>query len=220
MAHADLSAAVGFLLRTLPAVLFVSACAAAPPPPQAAPPPLLPPPPKTSAGIADREWGTLVSNRFSVRVALPERKAWQIEDQREPWWTARHAASSSELAVKTWRTSRLSKREDCANQIKLWRPHAPNPEAAPESVVDRRELSAPLGYQTELTVGVRRQGGAGEIEGYALAVGHTIGQCYAAIYTTRAVGGNAEATVGERLALFGDAVLPRIERLGVEDRVR
>lgn len=195
-------------------------CASAPAPKPAHEPPPPPPAPKTSPGIADKAWGSVASQRFSVMIALPERKDWQVEDVREAWWTARHAASSSELAVKTWRTSRLSRREDCQKQIALWRPKAPNPEAEPGSIVDRRALDAPAGYQTELVVGVRRAGAGGEIEGYALAVGHTIGQCYAALYTTRALGANAEATVGERLALFGDAVLPRIERIGIEDRVR
>jgi hypothetical protein len=177
--------------------------------------------PQTRVGIADRGWGSIPSTRFSVTVSLPERKDWQIEAVREAWWTARHAPSSSELAVKTWPTARLSRREDCQKQIALWRPGAPNPEAEPASVVDRRALEAPAGFHTELVVGVRRvPGSTGEIEGYALAVGHTIGKCYAALFTTRAAGGNAEATVAERLALFGDGVLPRIQRTGIEDRVR
>lgn len=202
-------------------VLACAACASAPPPaPAAEPPPPPPPPPKSSVGIADRAWGSATSARFSVTISLPERKDWQIEDVRETWWTARHTASASELSVKTWRTSRLARREDCQKQVALWRPKAPNPEAEPASVVDRRPLESPAGYHTELVVGVRRAGKDGEIEGYAFAVGHTIGQCYAALYTTRAHGGNAEATVGERLALFGDAVLPRIERTSIEDRVR
>lgn len=203
------------------AVLLGVACASAPPPkPEPPPPPPPPPAVQSRVAIADKDWGSVSSARFSVTVSLPERKDWQIEDVREPWWTARHAGSSSELAVKTWRTSRLSRREDCQKQVALWRPKAPNPEAAPATVVDRRALESPAGYQTELVIGVRKSAQPGEIEGYALAVGHTLGQCYAALYTTRASGGNAEATVGERLALFGDAVLPRIQRTGIEDRVR
>jgi len=178
-----------------------------------------PPPPKSEPNLADRAWGVVSSTRFGVDVALPERKSWQIEELKEPWWIARHAPSSSELRVRTWRTSRLSKREDCAEQVALWRPGAPDPKKNPESVVERRALTSPSGYQTELVVGVRRASAA-EIEGYALAIGHTIGECYAAILTTRASGGRAEASVGERLALFADAVFPRIERIGIEDRVR
>lgn len=195
---------------------------ASPPPPAASPgpPPAPAPGPVSRVGIADRAWGSEHSARFSLRVALPEHQDWQIEAVREAWWTARHAGSSSELSVKTWRTARLSRREDCLKQIALWRPKAPNPESEPATVVDRRMLEVPAGYQTELVVGVRRAGAGGKIEGYVLAVGHTIGQCYAALYTTHAFGTSAEATVGERLALFGDAVLPRIERVGIEERVR
>jgi hypothetical protein len=67
---------------------------------------------------------------------------------------------------------------------------------------------------------VRKLGPSGEIEGYAFVVGHMVGQCYAALYTTRALGTSAEAAIAERIALFGDAVLPRVGRIGVEDRVK
>lgn len=212
---------IRLLGSALTVALVATACASAPPPaPAPAPPPALPPAPKSEVGIADRAWGSVKSARFSLTVSLPELERWQIEDVREAWWTARHAPSQSELAVKTWRTSRLARREDCSKQIALWRPKAPNPEAEPATVVDRRALESPAGYQTELVVGVRRSGAGGKLEGYALAVGHTIGQCYAALYTTSATGTSAEATLGTRLALFGDAVMPRIERVGIEDRVR
>ena len=151
---------------------------------------------------------------------MPERTSWRIEETKETWWTARHAASQSELSVKTWRTSRLSTREDCKKQVRLWRPRSPDPDARPERILERRAIDAPRGFDTELALGVDRAGPSAEIEGWAVAVGHTVGECYAAIYTTRAAGKNAEASVGERLALFGDGVFPRIQRLGVEDRVK
>lgn len=146
--------------------------------------------------------------------------AWRIDESaKQTWWTGRHPASASELSIKTWRTSRLSTRDDCKKQVRLWRPKAPDPDARPDSVLERRTLDAPRGFDTELALGVTRSGPT-EIEGWAVAVGHTVGECYAAIYTTRASGASAEASVGERLALMGDGVFPRIERLGVEDRVK
>jgi hypothetical protein len=153
-------------------------------------------------------------------MRLPEGKSWSVDDQREAWWTARHSASRSELSLRTWRASRLSTRQECMKQIRLWRPHAPDPDGAPESVVERRRLEAPAGFEVELDVGVRRTGENGEMEGYALAVGHGIGRCYAAIYSTVAVGARAEDVVAARLALVTERVLPRVDLLGVEDRVR
>lgn len=218
MAHARLI----FRVVALVAVAATFGCGAgsapaAPPPRPAAPPPA---PRAEPVGIKDRAWGLAVSKRYSLSVSLPEREAWRDDDWKEPWWTLRHAESRSELRARTWRASRLSTAKECREQLRLWLPTAPDPEKAPESVIERRVLDAPSGYSTELAIGVRRTGQGSEIEGYALALGHTIGECYAALYTTKAGGKAAESTVGERLALITEGVLPRVARRGIEDRVR
>jgi hypothetical protein len=210
--------AVGCLL----AAALAQGCGAAAhtDPKSGTPAPLRPPPPVEAAGLSDRAWGSAVSSRYSVVVALPERDSWQIDDTREAWWTARHRASQSELSVRTWRAGRLVTAEDCKKQIRLWRPEGPDPEARPESVIERRVIDAPAGYATELVVGVQRGDQGSELEGFVIAVGHTIGECYAALYSTRAGGKNPESTLGERLALVTEGILPRIAKRGIEDRVR
>jgi len=204
------------------AALLVQGCGAgaAAEPKSVEPAPLPPPPPVEAAGLSDRAWGSAVSSRYSVVVPLPERDSWQVDDAREAWWTARHAGSHSELSVRTWRAGRLATAADCKKQIRLWRPQSPDPEAQPESVIERRVIDAPAGYATELVVGVQRGRQGGELEGFVVAVGHTIGECYAALYSTRAGGKNPESTLGERLALVTEGILPRIARRGIEDRVR
>ena len=185
--------------------------------PEQPPPP--PPPPENNIGISNRDWGEATSARYSVRILLPEAKAWSIDDAREPWWTARHPASQSELLVRTWRASRLSTREECLSQIRLWKPQGPDPDKDPAGVVDRRPLGAPEGFDTELDVGVVKSKTPGEFEGYALAIGHSVGRCFAALYTTHASGTRAEDVIAARLALIGDSVLPRLQRVSIEDRV-
>lgn len=207
--------------RLLLGALLLFACGS--PPPAAAPPPPPPPPPPPAAesvGIADSAWGLAASRRFSLVLQLPDREAWQVDDEKSAWFEAWHRPSRSELSAKTWRASRLARPEDCRRQLELWRPNAPKPDAQPESVIERYILDAPQGYATDVAIGVQRAEEGAEIEGWALALGHTVGECYAAIYTTRAAGKNAEAVVGERLALINQSVLPRVKRTGVEDRVK
>jgi hypothetical protein len=86
--------------------------------------------------------------------------------------------------------------------------------------MESRTLGAPAEYDTLLTLGVVRRGSEGDLEGYAIAVGHDIGSCFAAVYLTQARGAGAEEAIAARLALIGDGVLTRVRRIGVEDRVR
>lgn len=176
-------------------------------------------PPATPA-LENRHWADVRSARYSVLLPLPERGSWTVDDTRAQWFTARHDASRSELTVRTWRASRIGKRDECLLQLRLWRPDLPDPEKEPESVMESRKLGVPTeDYDTLLTLGVRRTGQDGDIEGYALAIGHDVGSCFAAVYLTQARGTGAEDAVAARLALVGDRVLSRIRRIGPEDRV-
>jgi hypothetical protein len=202
----------------------VSACAGtkpteAPGPRYTAVPPPPAGPPATAA-IENKHWADARSARYSVVVPLPERGTWSVDDTRAQWFTARHDASRSELTVRTWRAPRIGKRDECLVQLRLWRPNLPDPEQNPESVMESRKLAAPTSdYDTLLTLGVRKVGKEGDIEGYALAVGHDVGSCFAAVYLTQARGSGAESAVAARLALIGDRVLARVRRIGPEDRV-
>ena len=68
-----------------------------------------------------------------------------------------------------------------------------------------------------VTAGVRRTDTS--LEGYLLAIGVAVGQCYAASFVTHAVGPGAETAIGDRLAVVGERVLPRVQRVGVEGRI-
>jgi hypothetical protein len=200
-----------------------TACAGAKPPEASGPrytavPPPAPGPPAT-VSLENKRWADVRSARYSVVVPLPERSSWIIDDTRAQWFTARHDASRSELTVRTWRASRIGTRDECLVQLRLWRPELPDPDKEPESVFETRKLGAPADYDTLLTLGVRRVGKEGDIEGYALAVGHDVGSCFAAVYLTQARGTGADDAVAARLALIGDRVLTQVRRIGVEDRV-
>ncbi|MCA9591837.1 MAG: hypothetical protein KC776_00960 [Myxococcales bacterium] len=212
MAHAHLKSAL---------LLFVAACSPAPeaksPPPSAGPTPAV-----TAASqpkpepLADAQWKQVASRFQSLEVPLPMASEWQVLDGKHEL-RAIHRPTDSELSARLWRASRLVSRDECEKQLHLWRPDLPNPSEAPETVLDSRDITAPAGFSVTVTAGVRRTDTS--LEGYLLAIGVAVGQCYAASFVTHAVGPGAETAIGDRLAVVGERVLPRVQRVGVEGRI-
>ena len=153
------------------------------------------------------------SLEFPIELTLPDKANWQISDGPS-WLVAVHAASSSRLAVRTWRAERLVRRADCATQAHLARPSIPI--VHDEAVVDRRVLAVPAAFDTELVVGV--EPGAAGISGYAIAIGASVGQCYAAVFTTQVAGGGAEQEVATRLGLVVDRIFSGVRVRSVDER--
>lgn len=213
------------------AVLALVGCASSPAPVSSAPQPS----PTTPATLLDgyddteasqetthprtrgREAGSsspnmLESHRFSLRVPVPNQTGWSADDVRERWLVFRHPATSSELRVRTWPAPRLVRREDCEQQVRLWR--GPLPEQS--GILEQRELTNPPGFQNQLTLAVEEVGGA--LRGQALVFGAAVGRCYAALYATEARGVGAEVAVAERLSFIVEDVLSRIEASSIDDR--
>jgi hypothetical protein len=191
----------------------------APPAPSATPAPTATAAPR-GAGPELRAtgWATVTSARYSIELSVPERDGWHLDDSSSPWFTARHPATRSELALRTWRAPRTVKREECEAQARLWRPSIPN--APEESVIERRMVAAPEGWSTELVVGVAPAPVAGELQGFALAFGTAVGRCYALLYTTLDAGRGAEITIARRLGVVADEVVPSVRVRSIDERVR
>jgi hypothetical protein len=162
-------------------------------------------------------WGPVTSLRFSLVLKLPDRHSWQVDDQTSRWLTLRHRPSDSELRVRTWAAARLVRPEECEQQARLWRPEIPDPGG--HTALDQRRLDKPSGYTTRAVAGVRPLGHTGELEGFALAFGATIGRCYAFVYTTRARGAGADNAIADRLAVVMDGILPAVQARSIADRV-
>ena len=150
---------------------------------------------------------------FPIELVLPNKESWQIVEGPS-WWTADHAPSASQLALRTWRADRLVRRAECEAQARLSRPAIPA--LHDEALIERRALSAPPDFDTEIVVGVEPT--ARGISGYALAVGASVGRCYAAVFTTRVSGKDAEAEVAARLGLVVDRILSRVRVRSVDER--
>jgi hypothetical protein len=150
---------------------------------------------------------------FPLELGLPNKAEWQLADG-PTWLVARHSATSSELALRTWRAERLVRRSECVAQARLAR--AAIPEIKEEAIVDRRALSTPRDFDTELVVGVERTERG--ISGYAIAIGASVGRCYAAVFTTTAMGNGAEQELAARLGVVVDRILGSVRLRNVDDR--
>jgi hypothetical protein len=150
---------------------------------------------------------------FPIELDLPSKDSWQVSDG-PTWLVAAHSASSSLLAVRTWRADRLVRREQCEAQARLARPSLPI--VRDDAVLERRALSAPAQFDTELVVGVEPTGGG--LSGYALAIGASVGRCYAAVFTTAVNGTLAEQEVATRLGLAVDRILSGVRLRSVDER--
>jgi hypothetical protein len=146
-------------------------------------------------------------------LMLPEKASWRISDGPN-WLDAERVASSSKLALRTWRAERLVRRSDCAAQARLARSTIPI--VNEESVIDERPFAAPSGFDSELVVGVEPS--ARGIEGYAIVFGASVGFCYAAVFTTIASGAGAEQEVAARLGVAVDHILSGVHTRSVDAR--
>jgi hypothetical protein len=150
---------------------------------------------------------------FPIELELPSKPAWQLADG-PTWLVLRHAQTSSELALRTWRAERLVRRADCEAQARLARTSIPV--VRDESVVERRTLAAPADFDTELLVGVEPT--AQGVSGYAIAIGASVGRCYAAVFSTHVAGSGAAQEVALRLGVVVDRILSSVRLRSVDER--
>jgi hypothetical protein len=150
---------------------------------------------------------------FPIELKLPSRESWQIADG-PTWLVLRHGQTSSELAMRTWRAERLVRRSDCEAQARLARMSIPI--VHDESLIDRRPFATPAEFDTLLSVGVEPT--AQGLSGYAIAIGASVGRCYAAVFTTRVSGKGAEQEVAARLGIAVDRILNSVRLRSVDER--
>ena len=194
------------------APLAITACAPASPTP--AQPPTRPAQ-SSPSGFLDGAVGRVRSHvlDFPIELPLPDKQRWQISEGPS-WLVAEQPSSSSQLALRTWRADRVVRRAECEAQARLGRVTIPI--VREDAVVERRALSAPADFDNELIVGVEPS--ALGISGYALVFGASVGRCYAAIFTTRVGGKDAELEVAARLGLVADRILSHVRVRSVDER--
>lgn len=150
---------------------------------------------------------------FPIELTLPGKASWKISEGPS-WLVVEQPASSSQLALRTWRADRTVRRAECQAQARLARPSIPN--VHDDVIVDRQALSTPAEFDSELLVGVEPD--ALGISGYVLVFGAGVGRCYAAVFTTRVTGKGAEQEVATRLERVVDRVLSHVRVRSVDER--
>lgn len=96
-----------------------------------------------AASFAGR-WGTYHSRRFELSFALPDGKAWRIDDHRTPWLLATHEATGSRLVVRAWSELGVPTEKACYQKARSWDPSLPELEGAPALVDQVRKLKSGL----------------------------------------------------------------------------
>ncbi len=115
---------------------LVPACAPAPAAPPEPPRPA--PPAQAASTLGDGERGEYRSDRFDLRLPLPDARGFRVEDGEGPWLIATHAASSTSLLVRTWREDGRASRAACEARAALARPAAPRRGPHRRRAPDRR----------------------------------------------------------------------------------
>lgn len=153
--------------------------------------------------------------RVPARVSLPDARSWHAHPSGT-FTVLEHAPTHSTLALRIASAARLVRPEQCEADARLARPSLPASDGA--SVVERRALAAPQGFDTRLVVGVEPRAG-GTVRGYALAIGAATGRCYVACFETESAGPHAPDDVADRLAVAVSGVFETLRVPSADERV-
>jgi hypothetical protein len=192
------------------------ACAPAAAPPAHAPRPAAARPAPAPGAFADRDWGVVESQRFLLAVPVPEIGAWTVDDRSGRWLVASHRPSQSILLLRSWREGAVVDHRACESAARSWRPDLFGRDES--QLVDRRSVTAPPHFDTEVGFTVRRD--AGVLSAIAAAVGANVRRCIALVFVTRVEGPDAEHAAAERLVFATTRILSHVESRSIEDRVR
>jgi hypothetical protein len=213
---------LGWVPRSIGLVLaagpFVAACSSSAPPQAPAPAAssgagTLRPVPggAAAAGWEAGKWGTFHSQRYDFRLALPDGKAWRIDDHKTSWLMASHAPTQSSLRARMFLTDHAQNRAKCEAKVREAEPALPTPrtdqafdDASANVLADARwdtravsfveAVSPPKGGVAVGSPGVE------PLRGTVLVFASNVRKCFGFQFVTEATGPNARATVAARLA--------------------
>jgi hypothetical protein len=209
-------------LKPWPFALLLAACAAPLNPTES--PRQAPAPPASSVSAASERpasgfWGAarpVSALGQGLVMPLPDVAGWRRNRSEKQSWVAEHRATSSSLVVRVWTHNRVARLTDCEQQARLWRRDLP--EFGDGELVEARERVLAGSYAGRVMVGVREVGGAG-LSGHVLAFASDARSCMFLSFSTAASGRGAARVVAERLGTMSK-VFDRLERVGIDDRIR
>jgi hypothetical protein len=167
------------------------------------------------AALFEGGWAERSLARVPARVSLPDARAWHAHPSGS-FTELAHAPTHSTLALRIVNAARLVRPEQCEADARLARPTLPASDGV--SVVERRALAAPQGFDTRLVVGVEPRAG-GSVRGFALAIGAATGRCFVACFETESAGPHATDLVADRLAVVVSGVFETLRVPSADERV-
>jgi hypothetical protein len=177
-------------------------------PPRPAPPPAASPAPAPPSDLGAGVLGEVRSRRFDLRFQLPDAGGFRVEDAKEPWLIATHAAAATQILVRTFREDGRASREVCEARARLWRAL---PRREGSLLVDERRLDVPAGFDTVAETRVAEAAPGAPLDGFVLAFGGRARRCFVFVAATRAVGPGAERLVAVRLATIVEVALAGVQ---------
>jgi hypothetical protein len=205
---------MGFWGLVLAAIVLFGCTSAASPPAHAPPRDPLPVPKADVPSGFDGPFGERSLARVPARVSLPDARAWHAR-QSGSFTLLEHPPTHSTLALRVVNAARLVRPEQCEADARLARPSLPASDGT--TIVERRALATPEGFDTRLAVGVE-PGAAGSVRGFALAIGAATGRCYVACFETESAGPHAAEAVADRLAVMVSGVFETLRVPSAEER--
>jgi len=144
------------------------------------------------------KWGTFVSQRFDLRIPLPNGRAWRIDDHKGSWLVAAHSASSSSLRLRVFLESHAQNRTKCEARAREAEPGLPTPKV--DQAVDDTDVGVIRGWDARAVSFVTPDTAQPQkLTGHLLVFASNIRKCLAIQLTTEAEGSGAQETVAARL---------------------
>lgn len=180
-------------------------------------PPTSPP----AAGFADdlAPLSHYHSRRLAVTLALPDGKAWRIDDHSRPELVATHNPTESKVVVAVFHTDEIVGRAQCEA---LSRSRNLVPAGDLRTLEDKAAFTQDA-FDTRVWVAVDAGGGpTGSLVGYVMAFGGLLRKCYAFVFSTQVRDPSEEPVLASRLAFararilgglaLDDVLQPRLQR--------
>jgi hypothetical protein len=144
------------------------------------------------------------SKRLAVTLALPDGKAWRIDDHSQPELVATHAPTLSKVVVAVFHADEIVGRTQCEA---LSRARHIVPPGDLRTLEDQAAFTQQA-FDTRVWVAVEASGGPeGALIGYVMAFGGLLRKCFAFVFSTQVHGASEEPVLASRLAFARARIL-------------
>lgn len=151
-----------------------------------------------ATGWEGGKWGTFHSQRFDVRLPLPDGRTWRIDDHKGSWLSATHAPSASTVRLRMFLESHAQNRAKCEARVREADAALPKPK--PDQSVDDAEAGVLAGWDARAISFVTPDPAVPQkLTGHLLVFASNIRKCLAFQLTTEASGPAAQEIVAARL---------------------